>query len=106
MADIFDLGEHALRHAARKGSGYWTGEDGIDWTAETTGPITRSRADHCAGGVDLCGEGADRLPADDLDGGPGLAPGDPACRAGRAHLLGSDETVAGEHQEPPEEVTP
>ena len=105
MADIFDLGEYALRRAARKGSEHWTGEDGIDWAAETTGLLERQTGADRAGRVDIRGEGADRVPADAVDARPGLASGDPAGRAGALDLLGSDGTAAEEHAEPPE-VTP
>ena len=106
MADIFDLGEYALRRAARKGSDHWTGEDEIDWTAETTGPLERQTSANCAGRVDIRGEGVDRVLADGVVDGLGLAPGDTARRAGRTDLLGSDGPAAEEPAEPPEEVTP
>ncbi len=101
----YDRGE-ALRAEARRGLDHWTGEDGIDWTAETTGPITRTRCPDRAGRVDLCGEGADRVPDHAVDARPGLASGDPAGRARRADLLGGDGSATRVHPEPPEEVTP
>ena len=103
----YDRGE-ALRAEARLGPEHWTGEDGIDWTAETAGPIDidRQAGNHRARRVDLCGTGADRVPVDALDTRPGLAPGGPARRARRADLLGGDGAAAREHTEPPEEVTP
>ena len=89
-----------------RGVDHLLGEADVDWTAETTGPITRTRAADRASRVDLCRARADRVPSDGVDDGPGMAPGGPARRAGRADLLGSDGTTAGQHPEPPEEVTP
>lgn len=70
---------------------HWTGEDAIDWAAETTGPLERPSPDRHTGVVDLRSARADRLPADGVDDGPGLAPGGVARRAGRADLLGVDD---------------
>jgi len=86
-----DAGECALRAAAEQGPGHWTGEDAIDWAAETTGPLEGPPPDGHPGVVDLRSARADRLSPDGLDDGPGLAPGGTARRAGRADLLGVDD---------------
>ena len=84
-------GECALRVVAEQGPGHWTGEDAIDWAAETTGPLERAPSDRDSGVIDLRSAGAGRLSPAGVDDGPGLAPGGTARRAGRADLLGVDD---------------